>query len=101
MSGSSISQARGGVPVAVPIQGGGDMGGAQTGAQGYQPQTVLAAASGMVGSQSQCVQDTISGAMATDLQLTEVRPSYGQGNHMPLENEQIPKPLYWYLLLVY
>lgn len=40
MSGSSISQARGGVPVAVQLQGGGGMGGAQTGAQGYQPQTV-------------------------------------------------------------
>lgn len=89
MPGSFMSQAPGGVPVAVPIQAGCGMAAVQTGMQGGQPQTVLVPASGVVRNQGQFVQVPPTRAMATDRQLAEMPPSYGQGKYMPLKTEQV------------
>ncbi|XP_027036111.1 uncharacterized protein LOC113664683 [Pocillopora damicornis] len=106
-TGYAVAQVSGG-HVAVPMQTAGGMVAVQTVSQGGQPQMVMMPASGVVGGQPQFVQVPASGATVGTQphfvqvaspgaaapgyqpQQVDVPPSYGQGQYMPLQDEQIP-----------
>ncbi|XP_078382701.1 uncharacterized protein LOC144665338 [Oculina patagonica] len=110
-SGYVMTQGPGGVPVAIPMQTGGDMVAVQTvtpgpqtgqpqmvmvpvsGAGSYKPQLAQAAPPGAIttGYQSQLTQVAPAGFMATGYQPqhAEMPPSYGQGQYMTQQNAQV------------
>ena len=93
-AGYVMTQGPGGAPVAIPMQAGGGMVAVQTvtpGAQGGQPQMVMVPVSGAQGYQPQFVQAAPAGAMGTGYQPQQVEtpPSYGQGQYMAQQNEQV------------
>ena len=107
-TGYAVAQVSGG-HVAVPMQTAGGMVAVQTVSQGGQPQMVMMPASGVVGGQPQFVQVPASGATVGTQphfvqvaspgaaapgyqpQQVDVPPSYGQGQYMPLQDEQVWK----------
>ncbi|XP_022807924.1 uncharacterized protein LOC111344918 [Stylophora pistillata] len=106
-TGYAVSQMPGG-PVAVPMHTVGGMVAVQTVPQGGQPQMVMMPASGAVGGHPQVVHVPTSGAMmGGQTQFVQVAPtgaaasgyqqqqvdvsqSYGQGQYMVLQDEQVP-----------
>ena len=107
-TGYAVAQVPGG-PVAVPMQTAGGVIAVQAVPQGGQPQMVMIPASGVVGGQPQFVQVPASGATVGTQphfvqvaspgaaasgyqpQQVDVPPSYGQGQYMPLQDEQVWK----------
>ena len=107
-SGHAMTQYPGYVPVAVPMQAGSGMvpvQGVTPGPQGSQPQMIVVPVFGMVGNQPQFAQIATSGAITTGYQpqfalvatsgamatvhQPQVKPTYGQGGYMKMENEQL------------
>ncbi len=83
-TGYVMTQAPAGVPVATPMQAGGDMVAVQTvtpGAQGGQLQMVMVPFSGAEGYQPQFIQVIPDGGMSTGYQpqQAEMPPPYEQG----------------------
>ncbi|XP_078382709.1 uncharacterized protein LOC144665345 [Oculina patagonica] len=111
-TGHVMTEGPGGVPVAIPMQTGGDMVAVQTvtpgpqggqpqifmvpvsGAGSYQPQLAQAAPPGAITTayQPQLTQVAPAGAMVTGYQPqhAEMPPSYGQGQYMTPNNAQGP-----------
>ncbi len=110
-TGYVMTQGPGGVPVAVPMQAGGGMVAVQNvtpGAQGGQPQMVMVPVSAAGNYQPQLAQAVPAGAMTTAYQPqfaqvapagamatgyqhqhVEMPPSYGQGQYVTQQNEQV------------
>ena len=93
-SGYVMTQYPGGVPVAVPMQAGGDLVPVQNvppGPQGGQPQIVVVPVSGAMttGYQPQFAQVATSGAMATAYQSQAPPPTYGEGGYTKMEKYEV------------